>query len=230
MLPRSLGPAGLITGSADSLLRFAAAHLRDGLGLTGARVISAEAARQMRRVQVDLTSLSTTEPAWGLGWHHQTWGSETAVAHGGVTIGQIAGLQLFPDRGLAIVVLTNSVGGHTFTRDVRALLAAELGLTAPAPRIAADADHLDLSELAGVYESTTLRWQLKRETDDRLVLTSTNKDPSFGELDPEPTAIVPAGPGRFLVTQDGQELEVAQMNHAGKSYLYFGRLLEQTGA
>ena len=229
MLPRSLGPAGLITGSADSLLRFAAAHLRDGLGLTGARIISPDAARQMRQVQVDLTSLSTTEPAWGLGWRHQTWGAETAVAHGGVTIGQIADLQLFPDRGLALVVLTNSMGGQAFTRDVRALLADELGLTVPTPRIEPDADQLDLSELAGVYESTTLRWQLERGTNDRLVLTAINKQPTSGEPDPEPTAIVPAGPGRFLVTQDGQEVEVTHLNHTGKSYLYLGRLLEQTG-
>ena len=183
----------------------------------------------MRQAQVDLSLLSTTEPAWGLGWHHQTWGVETAVAHGGITIGQITSVQVFPDRGLAVVVLTNSGGGHAFTKEVRGLLAAELDLTTPAPRIAPDAGRLDLSELAGTYESTTLRWQLQRGTDDRLVLTASNKEPTFGVPDPEPAPIIAAGPGRFLVTQDGQELEVTNLNHAGESYLYFGRLLKQTG-
>jgi hypothetical protein len=129
---------------------------------------------------------------------------------------------------MAFVVLTNSMGGNAFTRDVRALFADELGLTAPTPRIEPDADQFDLSDLAGEYESTSLRWQLERGTNDRLVLTVRNKQPMPGESDPEPTAIVPAGPGRFLVTQDAQDVEVTHLNHEGKSYLYLGRLLEQT--
>lgn len=228
MLPRSLGPAGLVSGSADSLLRFAAAHLRDGLSLTGVQIVSTEAARQMRQAQVDLTGLSTTEPAWGLGWHHQRWGAKTAVAHGGVTIGQIADLQLFPERGLALAVLANSTGGHAFIGEVRALLADELGVTAPTPRIEPHADQLDLSELAGVYESTTLRWQLECGNDDRLVLTVTDKQPVSGEAGPEPTVVVPVGPGRFVVAQEGRDVEVTHLRHAGTSYLYLGRLLERT--
>jgi hypothetical protein len=125
-------------------------------------------------------------------------------------------------------VLTNSAGGHAFSKEVRGLLADELDLTAPAPLIAPDADQLGLSELEGTYESTTLRWQLQRGIDDRLVLIASNKEEAFGEPDPEPTTIVPAGPGRFLVTQDGQELEVTHLNHDGESYLYLGRLLKKT--
>ncbi len=45
LLPRGIGPAGIITGSVSSLLTFGAAHMRDGLALTGERILSEESAR-----------------------------------------------------------------------------------------------------------------------------------------------------------------------------------------
>ncbi|MFI6920444.1 hypothetical protein ACIBIZ_10845 [Nonomuraea spiralis] len=64
MLPCSAGPAGLITGTADALLRFGAMHLRDGVGLNGERVLSAQSARAMRTPEVDLAAVSTVDQNW----------------------------------------------------------------------------------------------------------------------------------------------------------------------
>jgi CubicO group peptidase (beta-lactamase class C family) len=229
MLPRSIGPAGLVCASAADLLTFAAAHLRDGLGLDGTRVLSAAGARAMRTIQVDLTADSTIQRGWGLGWSLVRWGEETAAAHGGGTIGQIADLQIFPERGLALAVLTNSRHGSALIRDVYDRLGAELELSPPKPHVARSARQEDLSPLIGVWESTVTRWTI-RSTENGLTLDATSKQDIDGEPDLGPQRIIPAGPGRFLVTQDGLELEVSHVHADGREYLYFGRLLERSGA
>ena len=126
-LTRSLGPAGFITCTATSLLTWAAAHLRDGLGFNGARMLSDESARLMRERRVDLADLHSITTGWLL----EKWGSETAVGHDGATLGQAAFLDSFPTRGLAIAVLGNSPGTPAFEREFKAAVAAELGLIAP---------------------------------------------------------------------------------------------------
>ena len=164
MLPRSIGPAGLITGNVDSLLTFAAAHLTHGLSSGGNRILSAESADAMRTAQVDLTSVSSTQLGWGLGWAIERWGDQISFAHGGATIGQIADLHTFPEQRLAVAVLTNSRGGSALITDLHALLGVELGLTPPAPRVEPDAGTVDLSHLVGDYASSAMRWRITRTT------------------------------------------------------------------
>ncbi|MET1005145.1 MAG: serine hydrolase domain-containing protein [Propionibacteriaceae bacterium] len=228
MLPRSMGPAGLQSGSVSDLLSFAAAHLRNGLGLNGTRVLSNEAAEAMRVLQVDLSADTTTQPGWGLGWSLVDWGGETAVSHGGGTIGQICDLHVFPERQLAIAVLTNSSTGSALIHELLELLGAELGLTPPTPRRDPDADDVDLRPLIGRYESTASLWEIRPTTDGRLELAMSSKLDLDDEPDPAPQLIVPAGPRRFLINQDGIDREVAYVSADGRNYLYAVRLLERT--
>jgi CubicO group peptidase (beta-lactamase class C family) len=226
MLPRSLGPAGLMTGSVSDLLRIAAAHLRGGLGLNGHRLLSVEAAAAMRDIQVDLSADSTLHRGWGLGWSLVRWGDEIAVSHGGGTIGQISDLHLFPDRRLAVAVLTNARTGSLLIKDFFEIIGTELGLTPPAPVREPD-DNADSTILIGRWESTLLRWDITPSNDDQLQLAMTTKQPISSEPDPEPQTVTLTGPGRFLINLDGAELEVSHVRADGRDYLYFGRLLER---
>jgi CubicO group peptidase (beta-lactamase class C family) len=230
MPPRSMGPAGLITGSAESLLTFGAAHLRDGLGLTGERIVSAESARLMRTLHTSLSAVSSTQQGWGLGWNLEQWGAETSVSHLGGTIGQVASLHTFHEQQVAIVSLANSRGGDGFNRQMRTLVGSALGLTAPTPRIDGDAADVDLSRLVGTYDSTLTRWQITQDADRRLWIGMTSKNTVLGEPDPEPQLMKPTGRDRFLATVDGAEMEFAYLEYAGKHYLYNLRLYERADA
>ena len=182
----------------------------------------------MRTSQVDLSADSTTQRGWGLVWSLVRWGEETAAAHGGGTIGQASDLQIFPERQLALTVLTNSRHGSALIAEVHERLATELELSPPKPQLAGSARQEDLNPLIGVWKSTVTRWTI-RPTKNGLTPDATSKQDIDGEPDLGPQRIVPAGPGRFLVTQDGLELEISHVHADGREYLYFGRLLERSG-
>lgn len=230
MLPRALGPAGLIAGSAGDLLRFAATHLRDGVGLNGERVLSAESARLMREPRVDLRGVSTVTSGWGLGWTLADWGRSgnpvPAVQHGGQTIGQNARLCAFPDSGVAFCVLTNSVSGPGFAEAVADMIGAELGLTPPRPLVEEGGD---LTRALGVYETAASTCTLYRETDGRIFLDVASKLDPEGEPEP-PMPVRPTGGGRFTVELNGAESEFCHVVHDGEDFLYMNRLFQRVKA
>ncbi|MEU4804625.1 serine hydrolase [Actinosynnema sp. NPDC023587] len=229
MLPRSVGPAGLITGTADALLRFGAMHLRDGLGLNGERVLSAESARSMRTRQVDLSSVSTVDQGWGLGWLLTDWdraGGDpvTASQHGGHTIGQVARLTTFPELGVAICVLTNADRGLGLVDELQALIGADLGLTAPKPVVAEGAD---IDDLLGVYETVAMRQTLTRDDDGRYFMDLETKVPDITDA-PEPRReVTPSGKGRFIVDMEGALTEFTHVVDGEDDYLYMFRLFKR---
>ncbi|MBB5959541.1 CubicO group peptidase (beta-lactamase class C family) [Saccharothrix tamanrassetensis] len=227
MLPRSVGPAGLVTGTADALLRFSAMHLRDGMGLSGERVLSAASVSAMRTHQVDLTKVSTVDQSWGLGWILSDWargdGVVTSVQHGGHTIGQRAKLHTFPELGLAICVLTNSDSGGGFAEEIESAIGAELGLTFPSPAME---DGADISRLVGSYESVMMRFSLSHE-DGRYFLDMESKSPA-AQGAPEPRREArPSGPGRFVVDMDGSRIEFSHLTEGDDEYLYMFRLFKR---
>ncbi|MFC8936487.1 serine hydrolase domain-containing protein [Rhodococcus sp. NPDC057135] len=226
-LPRSIGPAGTIAASMDSLLAFGAAHVRDGLGLTGERILSEKSAREMRTLQVDLSDVSTVDRGWGVGWILSDWGGVTSAHHGGATIGQIAQLHTFPELGLAIGVLTNSRGGSALAHDIESAIGTALGLTYPEPRTDATADEIDLSWAVGVYESTVMRIELTRADDGGFVVQTTAKVQIDGEPDSPPLPVVPLSASRFLVTIQGSTLEAAHVSIDDDEYLYLTRLYKR---
>ncbi len=229
MLPRSVGPAGLVTGTADALLRFAALHLRDGVGLDGERVLSAESVRAMRTARVDLSAVSTVDKSWGLGWILTDWArpgqdAVTAAQHGGHTIGQVAKLSTFPELGVAVCVLTNADRGLGLVQELEALIGAELGLESPVPRVeqAGDLDHL-----LGSYESVMVRNTLVRDDDGRYFLEMESKSPAAEDVAQPRREVHPAGPNRFTVEHDGATVEFTHHTDGGHEYLYMYRLFQR---
>ncbi|WP_279581205.1 hypothetical protein [Fodinicola feengrottensis] len=70
-LPRSVGPAGLITTTAADVLAFVRMHLAGGLAADGTRVLSEQAVAAMAAHQVDLPDKHTLGDSWawaGSGW------------------------------------------------------------------------------------------------------------------------------------------------------------------
>ena len=138
-LPRSLGPAGLISSIPADVLAFARMHLTGGLAADGTRVLSAASTAAMTEFQADVPDKYVLGDSWGIGWIRFGWDGQRLVGHDGNTIGQAAFLRILPDpdntgAGLAVTLLTN--GGHT--RDLYGDLYQEIfadlaGVTMPTP-------------------------------------------------------------------------------------------------
>ncbi len=167
--PRGSGPCGsTLAARAHDLLNFARAHLLDGEGPDGQRLLSAAAARQMREPQVSMVDAGEGE-AWGLGWEVLRTAEPTVVGHGGNTNGQLSQLYLVPDHGLAICVLTNGdVTGQLRAELCDEVLSQVVGVTVthrPVP--AAPGTRVDLEPFVGSYGREDLRFAF-RETDGLL--------------------------------------------------------------
>ena len=171
LLPRSLGPAGLVNATAAESAAFAAMHLRGGLAPDGTRLLSAESTAAMQELHADLPDKWSLGDSWGLGWIRFGWHGERLVGHDGNTHGQAAFLRAHPASGLVVSLVTN--GGHT--RDLYAALYREVfaevaGVTMAADLAPAeDAPAQDLTPFTGVYERSSLRSEVF-ERDGRLVL------------------------------------------------------------
>ncbi|RFU39155.1 serine hydrolase, partial [Actinomadura logoneensis] len=207
-LMRSAGPAGLICSTPREVLAFARLHLDGGLAPDGARLLSEDAAREMRAAQVALPDTHTLGDAWGLGWILMEWSGRRMYGHDGNTIGQSAFLRVLPDAGLAVCLLTN--GGDTLSlyQDLYGEIFAELA-DVELPRLpepAADPAPDDLSRYVGVYERASSRMEVF-ERDGGLVLRSVVTGelaemlPEEERLQEEPLRAFE--PGVFLVQRSG---------------------------
>jgi CubicO group peptidase (beta-lactamase class C family) len=159
LLPRALGPAGLIAAPVADLLAFAKMHLDGGVAADGTRVLSEESVKAMQVPQVELKDPYTLGQAWGLGWIIYRWGDEPVVGHDGSTIGQNAFLRVVPERKLAIGLLTNASGGLAVYEKIYDEIFRELtGMAMPEkPKAAADQSTFDLSPFEGVFERLGVR-------------------------------------------------------------------------
>lgn len=123
-IPRSAGPAGLVTQTVEDLLTFAEMHIEDG-----GDVLSNESALAMRQPQ--LIAPDAAEPR-GLAWNRFTWDGAAVVGHDGGTIGQLAFLRVIPERRFAYALLTNSYQAALVHEAlVREVVGERLGLDVP---------------------------------------------------------------------------------------------------
>lgn len=181
MLPRSCGPAGLITASAADVLAFARLHLDGGL-----EVLSKDGVAAMQVPQVELPDRWTLGRHWGLGWILYDWNGGRVFGHDGNTIGQSAVLRIMPDTGDAICLLSN--GGHThdlYEQLIPELLRELCGIDVPDPLAPPDdPPQVDAARHAGVYERLSVRIALEEDSGTLSgVVTSTG---TLAELDDEP--------------------------------------------
>ncbi|MET1075777.1 MAG: serine hydrolase, partial [Umezawaea sp.] len=161
-LPRSLGPAGLITSTAADVLAFARMHLTGGLAPDGTRVLGEASAAAMAEHQADVPEKHTLGDSWGLGWIRFDWDGRRLIGHDGSTIGQNAFLRLLPEEGLAVVLLTN--GGNPrdlFGELYREVFADLAGVAVPPPlEPPAEPVTVDVDRHLGTYERAGARLEV----------------------------------------------------------------------
>ena len=248
-LPRSIGPAGLITATAGDLLTFARLHLDGGLAADGKRLVSEDSVAAMQSPCAAIPEFSAPGAAIGLGWRLSRWDGRTIIGHDGDTIGQSAYLRIDPQAGVAACLLTNSAESETLYREVfNEVFGALAGVTMPAsPRpaygvpgsgaearvaggssagVAGALGAVDLERYAGRYERTSRRFDVSVcDGKLRAVLTMTGNLAALTDSEPEELILHPADSSgtRFVVRSRDDEpwvpLSFGQLTD-GTPYIY----------
>jgi CubicO group peptidase (beta-lactamase class C family) len=153
---RGDNPGGGIASSVADQLRWARFHLGDGRAESGDRVLPAKVLHRMKEPTVALRG-SNLGDALGIGWFLRDVDGVRAAGHGGSANGQFAELLTVPERGFAVVALSNAGpdGIPCNQAVVRWALENYLGLIdrdpEPVPFDAARAQ-----EIAGDYENDVM--------------------------------------------------------------------------
>jgi CubicO group peptidase (beta-lactamase class C family) len=230
-LPRSVGPAGLVTSTAADVLAFARMHLCGGLAADGNRVLSARSVAAMASHQADLPDPYVLGDSWGLGWIRFGWGGHRLVGHDGNTIGQTAFLRLLPEQGLAVTLLTNGGQARDLYEDLFREVFSELaGVSMPHPlEPPTEPVAVDPSPYVGTYERASVRMEvLAADADHAQARLRTTVTGTLAELSPEPPqeyAMVPVGPDLFVVRPPESENWMPVTFYAlptGERYMHFG--------
>jgi len=116
LLPRSIGPAGLITASTADVLAFARLHLTRGLGPQDNRLLSEDSATAMTERHADVPNKHAFGDSWGLGWMRFDWDGRLVIGHDGGTVGQFAYLRIVPELDLAVTCSPTAAALWTSTR------------------------------------------------------------------------------------------------------------------
>ncbi|MET0492962.1 MAG: serine hydrolase [Actinoplanes sp.] len=229
-LPRSVGPAGLISANAADVLTFARMHLNGGRTAGGEQVLGAESVAAMADHQADLPDKLSLGDSWGLGWIRFGWDGHRVIGHDGNTVGHAAFLRLLPEQGLAVTLLTNKESARDLYQELFAEVFAELaGVTMPGPITPpAEPVEVDITPYAGTYERASVRIEvLAGEGDEGPRMRTTLTGP-LAELVPDPVEVrplVPVGPGLFLTTPAQRTTWYPVTFYeldTGERYLHFG--------
>ncbi len=224
MLPRSIGPAGLIISSAHDVLTFARMHLDGGVAGGGTRLLAAGSAAAMRRQQFAIPAAGPGQEAIGLGWRLYQWGDRPVFGHDGSTVGQNAFLRVDPRSGVAVCLLTNaSLGDPLYQAIVGEVLGEYAGVRLPAsPEPVAMAADADLARHVGRYERTSRRFDVSVR-DGRLhaVVTPTGQLAAMRDADPEEFDLYPAD-------SSGESFVCRSFDDEPWTAVSFGRLADQT--
>jgi CubicO group peptidase (beta-lactamase class C family) len=153
---RGENPGGGLASSAADQLRWARFHLGDGRAESGARLLPAELLQRMQQPTVELRG-SALGDAIGIGWFLRDIDGVRTVGHGGSANGQFAELLLVPERGFAVVALSNAGpdGIPCNQAVVRWALQAYLGVTDRDPQ-PLPYDEARAREAAGSYENEVM--------------------------------------------------------------------------
>jgi CubicO group peptidase (beta-lactamase class C family) len=195
-LPRSVGPAGLITASAHDLLIFARSHLDGGLAPDGKRLLSEASVAAMQQPRAVIPDFGAPGAAIGLGWRVSRWDGRTIIGHDGDTVGQSAYLRVDPQARFAVCLLTNSGQSSSlyqavFTEVFGALAGVSMPAAAAPARDAAAA--LDPGRHVGRYERTSRRFDVStRDGRLHLRLAATGDLAALTEAQPEELVLYPA--------------------------------------
>jgi dipeptidyl aminopeptidase/acylaminoacyl peptidase/CubicO group peptidase (beta-lactamase class C family) len=227
-LPRSLGPAGLISSTVADSLAFARLHLLGGLAADGTRVLTEPTAAAMAAKQADLPDKHTLGDSWGLGWIRYLWDGHRIIGHDGATIGQAAMLRLLPEQGLAVALLTNGGNAHDLYEDLFREIFAEVAEVAmPFPLAPPEVPAIvDIAPHVGVYERASVRVDVFDSADGPRLKTTLSG--LLAELGTDPTEeyeLVPVDTDLFAIRAPGDNTWTPVTFYSlprGEKYVHFG--------
>jgi CubicO group peptidase (beta-lactamase class C family) len=126
-LVHAMAPAGsLLAMSAADLLAFGRAHL-------DATIFDRATVDRLWEPQIDVPAIGGFPQHWGLGWMIFDVEGGRMYGHDGGTLGQSAFFRLVPDKGVAVVLLTNGGGaGPLYDELVGHILRETAGVELPA--------------------------------------------------------------------------------------------------
>jgi CubicO group peptidase (beta-lactamase class C family) len=181
-------PVGGVRSTVNDLLRYARFQLGDGTAADGTAVLPAKVLRAMREPRVPTGQLGHV----GLSWFLDNRGGTAVASHGGATVAHMSQLALVPDRGAALVILTNGANGVRLCADLQEWLLREwLGLAARAtPGILQRQP--DLAPYTGRYWAPLSDVELSAE-DGALVMRVTWKGSVAERPTPPPLALAFTG-------------------------------------
>lgn len=230
LMPRPLGPAGLISATAADVTSFARMHLLGGVAPDGTRVLSGGSTEAMQAHELDLPDKHTLGDSWGLGWIRFDWNGERLYGHDGSTFGQNAYLKVLPSQGLSVALLTN--GGHTtdLYRDLYQEVFSEVaGLDMPeqlTPPDQAPTPAPETGRHVGTYERSSVTTEVF-EGDDGLVLRiiPTGATAEASGATTEELTLHPVEENLFVTQPPGQESWMPVMFYQlpdGSDYVHYG--------
>jgi CubicO group peptidase (beta-lactamase class C family) len=204
VLPRNVGPAGLIAARVHDVLTFARMHLAGGTAPNGTRVLSKASTEAMAELRMSLPDRSFAD-SWGLGWMRFDWNGHRVIGHDGGTIGQAAFLRLSPERDFAVCLLTNGDASGLYDELYAEAFRELAGITKPPPFAPPDEPvTAELSQYVGRYSRSGVDLDVV-EQDGGLVLRSTLTG-LLAELMPEEktdeTPMVPVSDHQFATKHD----------------------------
>lgn len=193
-MPRSLGPVGLISATAEDVVGSARAFLTQGRAPDNSAWLSTSTVSSMLEPQVAVPDPYTLGAHWGLGWILYEEGDRLVYGHDGATLGQNACLRVVPDCGVAVAVLMNGGGTADFAHT---LLAEVLGDVAdlpvhPLPEPVEGASGGDRSTQVGIYRRAATTMEFTPSTQNPevgLQLTMTNTSQLADVVDAEPQVV-----------------------------------------
>jgi CubicO group peptidase (beta-lactamase class C family) len=227
-LPRSVGPAGLITATATDVLAFARMHLTGGVAKDGTRLLSEESAAAMAAYQTECPEKTLLGDSWGLGWFRCDWNGARAIGHDGNTIGQAAFLRLLPEAGIAVSLNTNIGSAIPLYRDLFGEIFAELADVELPERfeIPAEPVEVDITPYVGTYERESVLEEVFVE-DGKPMMRTTVSGPiaELEESEPEVHELIPVSDAVFAVRPDKSPAYYPVRFYSlptGEEYIHFG--------
>ncbi len=233
-LPRSVGPAGLISATPGDLLTFARLHLDGGVTAEGKRVVSEASVAAMQTACAAIPEFAAPGSAIGLGWRLSRWGDRMIIGHDGDTIGQSSYLRIDPEARVAACLLTNATESESLYRQLfNEVFGTLTGVTMPAPpRPEATRSRTDRApaggQHAGCYERVSRRFEVSvRDGQLRMMTTVTGNLATLIASEPEELLLHPADCSgtRFVVrSRDGDPWTPLSFGRFGDGtpYLFMG--------
>jgi hypothetical protein len=191
--------------SAGDLILFARAHLEQGVGASGARIVSKHSATAMQTVTVSNRGKGYAHVDMGIGWMIS---AEGLLTHWGGGPGIVSALYVHPERRFAAAVLTNAEHGAGLIKDLLQPFLRDVGI--PGSFGAVDISlprkpvSIDVPKYLGVYEDVLIRYRVSA-TPDGLAVSRQEKFACYGNVSTEvtpPAGLIPLGDDKFLLQSD----------------------------